>query len=92
MDPKNCRIVEPSTLPRGSCSEKSQIRERKVVSCELTASIGLGVPGLSVLSDLESPTLSEKELDLFLAALIGTFSELLRDSKEDILSFNTANW
>ena len=55
--------------------------------------MGRGVPGLSVLSDLESPTLSEKELDLFLAALIGTFSELLRDSKEDILSFTeTVNW
>ena len=49
--------------------------------------MGLGVPGLSVLSDRESPTLSEKEPDLFLAALMGTLRELLRDSKEDILTF-----
>lgn len=68
-DPKNCLIVEASTLPRGSNS------------------IGLGVPGLSVLSDLESPTLSEKLPDLFLAAFMGTLRELLLDSKDDILSF-----
>ena len=66
-DPKNCLMLEPFTLPRGS--------------------VGLGVPGLSVLSDLESPTLSEKLPDLFLAALMGTLSELLLESKEDILSF-----
>ena len=66
-DPKNCLMLEPLTLPRGS--------------------VGLGVPGLSVLSDLESPTLSEKLPDLFLAALMGTLSELLLESKEDILSF-----
>lgn len=48
--------------------------------------MGLGVPGLSVLSDLESPTLSEKEPDLFLAAFMGTLRELLRHSKEDMVS------
>ena len=47
--------------------------------------MGLGVPGLSVLRDLDIPTFSEKEPDLFLAALIGTLRELLRDSKEDMV-------
>ena len=47
--------------------------------------MGLGVPGLSVLSDLDIPTFSEKELDLFLAALMGTLRELLRESKEAIV-------
>ena len=63
------------------------MRETKQLPVLLTSSMGLGVPGLSVLSDLESPTLSEKLPDLFLAALMGTLRELLRDSKEDISSF-----
>jgi hypothetical protein len=48
-------------------------------------STGLGVPGLSVLRDLDSPADSEKEPDLFLAACMGTFSVLLLDIKEDIV-------
>ena len=54
--------------------------------------MGRGVPGLSVLSDLESPTLSEKLPDLFLAAFMGTLRELLLDSKDDILSFTGGGW
>jgi len=46
--------------------------------------VGLGVPGLSVLSDLERLTVSENEPDLFLAALMGTLRELLLDMREDI--------
>ena len=52
-----------------------------------TISVGLGVPGLSVLTDLESPTVSENEPDLFLAAFMGTLRELLLDISEDILLF-----
>ena len=69
---------------------KIERRETKQLPVLLTSSMGLGVPGLSVLSDLESPTLSEKLPDLFLAALMGTLRELLRDSKEDISSFTGA--
>ena len=91
-DPKNCLIVEASTLPRGSYRHRVRSDRQNYFTALLTNSIGLGVPGLSVLSDLESPTLSEKLPDLFLAAFMGTLRELLLDSKEDILSFTGGGW
>lgn len=73
MDPKNCRDFLNPQLEASTLPKAS-------------ISTGLGVPGLSVLRDLDSPTDSEKEPDLFLAALIGTFSELLLGIKEAILT------
>ena len=77
--PEVCRLLRVSRDPK-----KCLMLEPSPLG---KGSVGLGVPGLSVLRDLESPTLSEKLPDLFLAALMGTLSELLLESKEDILSF-----
>ena len=79
-------------MPRGSYRQRVRSDRQNYFTALLTNSIGLGVPGLSVLSDLESPTLSEKLPDLFLAAFMGTLRELLLDSKEDILSFTGGGW
>ena len=79
-------------MPRGSYRQRVRSDRQNYFTALLTNSIGLGVPGLSVLSDLESPTLSEKLPDLFLAAFMGTLRELLLDSKEDILSFTGGDW
>ena len=79
-------------MPRGSYRHRVRSDRQNYFTALLTNSIGLGVPGLSVLSDLESPTLSEKLPDLFLAAFMGTLRELLLDSKEDILSFTGGGW
>ena len=79
-------------MPRGSYRHRVRSDRQSYFTALLTNSIGLGVPGLSVLSDLESPTLSEKLPDLFLAAFMGTLRELLLDSKDDILSFTGGGW